>query len=49
MERGKEKIRIVIDANILFSALIKDASITRELITSDDIFDIYCPKLFLKS
>ena len=48
MERGKEKIRIVIDANILFSALIKDASITRELITSDDIFDIYCHEFIFK-
>jgi predicted nucleic acid-binding protein len=48
MERRKEKIRIVIDANILFSALIKDASITRELITSDDIFDIYCPEFIFK-
>ena len=48
MERGKEKIKIIIDANILFSALIKDASITRELIISDDIFDIYCPKFIFK-
>jgi hypothetical protein len=37
MEKRKEKIRIIINANILFSALIKDASITRELITSDNI------------
>ena len=43
MERGEEKIRIVVDANVLFSALIKDTSITRELITSE-IFDIYCPE-----
>jgi len=48
MERGKEKIKIIIDANILFSALIKDASITRELIISDDIFDIYCPEFIFK-
>ena len=43
MEGGEEKIGLVVDANILFSALIKDTSITRELITSD-IFDIYCPE-----
>ena len=43
LEGREEKIGLVVDANILFSALIKDTSITRELITSD-IFDIYCPE-----
>ena len=43
MERREEKIRLVVDADILFAALIKDNSITRELITSD-IFNIYCPE-----
>lgn len=32
MERDKEKIRVVIDANILISALIKDDSITSKII-----------------
>jgi len=43
MERNKEKIRIVIDTNILISALIKDDSTTSKIIKSD-IFEIYYPE-----
>jgi len=43
MERNKEKIRIVIDTNILISALIKEDSITSKIIKSG-IFEIYYPE-----
>lgn len=43
MERDKEKIRIVIDTNILISALIKDDSVTARIIKSG-IFEIYYPE-----
>jgi len=43
MERDKEKIRIVIDTNILISALIKDDSTTSKIIKSG-IFEIYYPE-----
>jgi len=43
MERDKEKIRVVIDTNILISALIKDDSITSKIIKSG-IFEIYYPE-----
>ena len=43
MERDKEKIRVVIDTNILISALIKDDSVTARIIKSG-IFEIYYPE-----
>ncbi len=43
MERDKEKIRVVIDTNILISALIKDDSTTSKIIKSG-IFEIYYPE-----
>ena len=43
MERDKEKIRVVIDTNILISALIKDGSVTARIIKSG-IFEIYYPE-----
>ena len=43
MERNKEKIRIVIDTNILMSALLKDTSFTAKLLKSD-FFDLYYPE-----
>ena len=43
MERDKEKIQVVIDTNILISALIKDDSATSKIIKSG-IFEIYYPE-----
>lgn len=43
MERDKEKIQVVIDTNILISALIKDDSTTSKIIKSG-IFEIYYPE-----
>ncbi|RLF79393.1 hypothetical protein DRN44_08960 [Thermococci archaeon] len=43
MERDKEKTRVVIDTNILISALIKDDSVTARIIKSG-IFEIYYPE-----
>lgn len=43
MERNKEKVQIVVDTNILMSALLKDNSITAKLIRSES-FDIYYPE-----
>lgn len=43
MERDEEKIQIVVDTNILISALLKDNSITAKLIRSE-FFDIYYPQ-----
>ena len=43
MERNKEKIQIVVDTNILMSALLKDNSITAQLIRSE-FFDMYYPQ-----
>lgn len=43
MERDKEKIRIVVDTNVLISALIKDDSATSKIIKSG-IFEIYYPE-----
>lgn len=43
MERNKEKIRIVIDTNILMSALIKDSAFTEKLIKSE-FLDLYYPE-----
>jgi predicted nucleic acid-binding protein len=42
MEGREEKIRLVVDANIIFSALIKDNSITRKILNSK-FFEFYCP------
>ena len=36
MEGDKEKVWLVIDANIVFSALIKDDSLTGKIIFSDE-------------
>jgi len=47
MERNKEKIRAVIDTNILISALIKDNSYTAKLLKSDYL-DLYYPEDGLK-
>lgn len=43
MERDKEKIWVVIDINILISALIKNDSVTARIIKSG-IFEIYYPE-----
>ena len=43
MERNKEKIQIVVDTNVLMSALLKDNSVTAKLIRSE-FFDIYYPE-----
>lgn len=43
MERNKEKIRIVIDTNILMSALIKDNAFTEKLLKSE-FLDLYYPE-----
>lgn len=43
MEGNKEKIQIVVDTNILISALLKDNSVTAKLIRSES-FDIYYPE-----
>jgi predicted nucleic acid-binding protein len=43
MERNKEKIRVVIDTNILISALIKDYNYTAKLLKSD-FLDLYYPE-----
>lgn len=41
MERDKEKIQLVIDTNILISALLKDDSLTANLIKSDSLKIFY--------
>jgi len=43
MERNKEKIRIVIDTNILMSALIKESAFTEKLLKSE-FLDLYYPE-----
>lgn len=43
MEGNEEKIRFIIDTNILISALIKDDSYTAKLIKSR-LFDVYYPE-----
>jgi len=43
MEGDKEKIWLVIDANIVFSALIKDDSLTGKIIFSDR-FSLFFPE-----
>lgn len=43
MEGNKEKIRIVIDTNILISALIKDNAFTEKLLKSE-FLDLYYPE-----
>ena len=43
MERNKEKIRVVIDTNILMSALIKDNNFTVKLLKSE-FLDLYYPE-----
>jgi predicted nucleic acid-binding protein len=43
MEGNKEKIQIIVDTNILISALLKDNSVTAKLIRSES-FDIYYPE-----
>lgn len=43
MEKNKEKIQIVVDTNILMSALLKDNSITAKLLQSE-LLDIYYPE-----
>ncbi len=47
MERNKEKIRLVVDTNILLSALLKDKTFTAKLLKSE-FFDIYYPEDGLK-
>lgn len=47
MEGNKEKIRLVIDTNILLSALLKDKTFTAKLLKSE-FFDIYYPEDGLK-
>ena len=47
MERRKEEPRIVVDTNILISALLKDHSISARLIKSK-FFSIYFPEYGLK-
>ena len=47
MERRKEELRIVVDTNILISALLKDNSIHARLIKSK-FFSIYFPEYGLK-
>jgi len=43
MERNKEKIRVVVDTNVLMSALLKNNSFTAKLLRSE-FFDIYYPE-----
>lgn len=43
MERNKEKIRFVIDTNILMSALIKDSAFTEKVLKSE-FLDLYYPE-----
>ncbi len=43
MERDKEEIRVVVDTNVLISALLKDNSFTGRLLRSDSL-DIYYPE-----
>lgn len=43
MERNKEEIQIVVDTNVLMSALLKDNSIIAKLMRSEYI-DIYYPE-----
>jgi predicted nucleic acid-binding protein len=44
MERNKEKIRVVIDTNILISALIKDTNFTVKLLKSEFLdLQLNCP------
>ena len=47
MERDKEKIRLVVDTNVLMSALLRDDSFTAKLLKSGS-FDLYCPEEGLK-
>ena len=48
MERNKEKIQIVVDTNVLMSALLKDNSVTAKLIRLES-FDIYYPEAILNN
>ncbi len=43
MERNKEKIRVVVDTNVLMSALLKNNSFTAKLLRSE-FFDVYYPE-----
>jgi len=43
MERNKEKIRVVVDTNVLISALLKNNSFTAKLSRSE-FFEIYFPE-----
>lgn len=45
MERNKEKIRVVIDTNILMSALIKDNNFTVKLLKSE-FLDLRIAKVY---
>ncbi|MCZ7355948.1 MAG: PIN domain-containing protein [Candidatus Methanoperedens sp.] len=47
MERNKEKIRLVVDTNILLSALLKDKTFTAKLLKSE-FLDVYYPEDGLK-